>query len=117
MGQPSEEEDGLESDTHQDDTFSQASDLTSYADDPTYQGIHNFDQDKCGVIIQVGTSKGDPICCDNEATECLRPKHRKLQQDPARVVDVGYMAGLENSKGGIDGIMASYFDENDLKRQ
>jgi hypothetical protein len=40
-----------------------------------------------------------------------------LQQDPARVADVGYMAGLENSKGGIDGVMASYFDENDLKKQ
>jgi hypothetical protein len=33
--------------------------------------------------------------------------------------DAGYiMAGLENSKkGGIDGVMASYFNEDDLRRQ
>jgi hypothetical protein len=70
------------------------------------------------ATIQVRTSKGDPICCSNEATECTQQKHRKLQQDPARVADVGYyMAGLENSKGGIDGVKASYFNEKDLKKQ
>jgi hypothetical protein len=78
--QPSEEEDGLESDADKDDTFSQASDMTSYADDPTYRGIHNFDQDKCRVIFQVRTSKGDPICCGNEATECARQKHRRFNK-------------------------------------
>jgi hypothetical protein len=58
MGQPSEEENGLESDADKDDTFSQASDQTSYADDHTYRGICSFDNDKCRVIIQVRTSKG-----------------------------------------------------------
>lgn len=52
MGQLSEEEDGLESDADSDDTFSQVPDLASYMDDPTYQGIRNFDQDKCRVIVQ-----------------------------------------------------------------
>jgi hypothetical protein len=53
MFQLAEEEDGLESDTNNDNTFFQASpDLTYYTDDLTYQGIPNFDQDKCRVIVQ-----------------------------------------------------------------
>jgi hypothetical protein len=97
----SDEEGGLEFDVEDTDGLSQASegsDLTSYADDPTYRGVPYFGIDKCRVIVRTKTAQGDPLCCGNEAADCRCMNHSKLREDPSRVADIGYMPGLASSK-------------------
>jgi hypothetical protein len=121
MGQSSGEDRGHDSDDDDDaddDDFSQSLDLTSYADNPKYWGVHFFGQDKFQVIILAKTSKGDLVCCGNKTTECTQRNNNKLQQDQDSVWSIGLHDRPGDLRwGGIQGVLASYFDEADLQKQ
>ena len=96
---------------------SASTDDTVVVEDPSHKDVIKLSKDNCRVKLGKKTTRGDTLVCGNTKVDCRRRKHASLQGMPDRIGAPGFYTGVENSKGGLDGLELSFFDEDTWRQQ